>query len=237
MLFSIWTPHAVLSNSFLWESIAWRIVEAQHVASTMKIVDTADEQILLEKLLEGNKPDYVRGTEHLDYLLATPFRYPTRKGGSRFRSFSEPGVFYAAESIKTAAAETGYWRWRFLQDALDLDQIEPVAHTAFQISVRAKVVDLRKEPFVSDGAWLSKTNYEPTQAFSRTAREVGLGGIIYQSVRNPEPSWCVAILAPDAFSDNKPNPIMQTWWLLVKQDEVVWRRDDQAIIFKASYWV
>lgn len=237
MSFNTWTPLAVSSEAFLWESAVWRIVEAQHVASTMKVVDTNDEQTLLESLLDGNKPGYALGTERLDYLLATPFRYPTRTGGSRFRAPNDPGVFYAAESIATAAAELAYWRWKFLKDSPDLDQIEPVAHTAFQAFVKTELIDLRQEPFVTDDAWLHKTNYAPTQALAGIARKAELGGILYQSVRNPEPSWCVAILTPTAFSESKPDPAMETWWLAVKQDEVIWRRDAQSIAFKAIYWI
>lgn len=203
----------------------------------MKVVDTNDEQTLLESLLDGNKPGYAFGTENLDYLLATPFRYPTRAGGSRFRAPNDPGVFYAAESVVTAAAELGYWRWKFLKDSPDLDQIEPVAHTAFQASVKTKVIDLRQAPFVTDEAWLHKTNYTPTQALAGIARHAGLGGIIYKSVRNPDPSWCAAILISTAFSESKPAPAMQTWWLAVKKDEVIWRRDAQSIVFEANYWI
>ena len=36
--------------------LAWRGVEAQHVVSTMRLVDTPAEQDLLEQLLEGSKP-------------------------------------------------------------------------------------------------------------------------------------------------------------------------------------
>jgi len=107
------------------------MVESQHIAATMKLVDTRDEQDLLETMLESSKPVQPDDTAGLDYLLATPFRYHPRRGGSRFRSATDPGVFYGAESVRTAGAELGYWRWKFLQDAVDLDRIEPVAHTAF----------------------------------------------------------------------------------------------------------
>ena len=42
MLSSTWTPPAVSSEARPWVGRAWRMVEAQHVASTMKIVDDAD---------------------------------------------------------------------------------------------------------------------------------------------------------------------------------------------------
>jgi hypothetical protein len=47
-------------------------VEAQHVASTMKIVDDAAEQDLLESLLEASKPPLPDPADGLDYLLASP---------------------------------------------------------------------------------------------------------------------------------------------------------------------
>ena len=116
------------------------MVEAQHIASTMKIVDNHDEQDLLESLLEGSKPAHPAGALKLDYLLATPFRYNPLRGGSRFRAITDPGVFYGAESVRTASAELGYWRWRFLKDAVDLEKLEPVAHSAFRSDVKAQVV-------------------------------------------------------------------------------------------------
>ena len=93
---TIWTPLAVSSEARAWAAPAWRIVEAQHVASTMKIVDDAAEQDVLELLLETSKPPQPSAVSTLDYLLATPFRYDPRRGGSRFRGATDPGVFYGA---------------------------------------------------------------------------------------------------------------------------------------------
>ncbi|WP_275356743.1 RES family NAD+ phosphorylase [Methylophilus sp. YYY-1] len=233
---NIWTPHAVSSEAFAWASLAWRMVEAQHVASTMKLVDTEAEQTLLEALLDSNKPPYAADTEHLDYLLSTPFRYPSRAGGSRFRGPNDPGVFYAAETVRTAAAELGYWRWRFLMDAPALSRIEPVPHTAFQVSLATQAIDLRNPPFNQDPAWQHKTNCQPTQALAVTAREVKLGAIIYTSVRDPQPAWCIAVLTPQAFKENTPRPEKQTWWLVVNTQEVIWRRDYESFTFDSVLW-
>lgn len=230
-------PHAVLSEARPWTERAWRVVEAQHTASTMKIVDGAVEQDLLESLLEGSKPTQPASTVALDYLLATPFRYSPRKGGSRFRAAIDPGVFYGAQSVHTACAELGYWRWRFLQDCVDLDRIEPVAHTAFQTTISTTVVDLRTPAFSADAAlWTHPTDYSATQAFAQTARQAELGAIVYQSVRDPQPSWCIAVLTPKAFARPKPEPLTQTWWLAVQQHEVVWRREQESFIFSAADW-
>lgn len=237
MSFNTWTPLAVSSEARGWQGVVWRIVEAQHIASTMKIVDSRDEQDLLETLLEGSKPARPTAADALDYLLATPFRYDPLRGGSRFRSATDPGVFYGAESVRTASAELGYWRWKFLKDAVDLEKLEPVAHTAFRADVSTLVVDLRNPPFSVDAqVWLHPTDYSATQAFARAAREANVGGITYESVRDPHPAWCAALMTPQAFSEPKPHPAMQTWWLAVHQDEVIWRRDNESMTFSAAEW-
>lgn len=203
----------------------------------MKIVDSQDEQNLLETLLEESKPAQPITVETLDYLLVTPFRYDPLRGGSRFRSVTDPGVFYGAESVRTASAELSYWRWKFLKDAVDLEKLEPVAHTAFRADVNTLAADLRKPPFSANvEAWSHPVDYSATQAFARVAREANIGGIVYQSVRDPQPAWCMALLTPQAFSKPKPHPKVQTWWLAVYQDKVIWRRGNGSMMFSASTW-
>ena len=78
-----WTPTALAAEARAWRGKAWRVVEAQHEASTMKLVDGPEEQRLLEQLLEAAKPPLPAAAHGLHYLLATPFRYPPLPGGSR----------------------------------------------------------------------------------------------------------------------------------------------------------
>jgi hypothetical protein len=235
--FNTWTPLAVSSEAHDWSGALWRIVEAQHVASTMKIVDSRDEQDVLELLLEGSKPGQPKAAAELDYLLATPFRYPPPGRGSRFRGPTDPGVFYGAESVRTASAELGYWRWRFLRDAPALQRLEPVPHTAFRAAARTPAIDLRQAPLVSDAAtWMHPSDYRGTQDLARVARTAGIGGIVYRSVRDPEPAWCLALLTPAAFARAQPYPERQTWWLAVHQDAVLWRRESQSMTFATADW-
>ena len=207
------------------------------LANAMKIVENAAEQDLLESLLEGSKPPQPVSAAGLDYLLATPFRYDPLRGGSRFRAATDPGVYYGAQSVRTACAELGYWRWKFLRDAVDLQRLEPVAHTAFRVNISTRAVDLREPPFDADMMHWSSVDCSATQNFARVARAAGVGGIVYPSARDPEPGWCVAVLTPQAFASRKQDPLMQTWWLAVQQDAVVWRREGEALIFSVSGWV
>ncbi len=237
MSFTTWTPPAVSSETRPWRAVAWRIVESQHIAATMKLVDTRDEQDVLESLLESSKPRLAARLAGLDYLLATPFRYHPLRSGSRFRGVTDPGVFYGAGSIQTAGAELGYWRWRFLLDAPELERIDPVAHTAFSVEMGTAAVDLRLPPFDRDRAiWRHRSDYAATQAFARIARDAGVGGIIYQSVRDPEPGWCIALLDPGGFAQARPLAGMQTWYLAVSRRAVTWRREAESMTFSVAHW-
>lgn len=232
-----WTPRAVSAEARGWSGAAWRLVEAQHIAATMKLVDTRSEQDVLEALLDAAKPALPAAAAPLHYLLATPFRYPARPGGTRFRGEADPGVFYGAGCVRTAAAELGYWRWRFLRDAVDLERLPPVAHTAFRAAIATKAVDLRQLPFERDAPlWQHPRDYGATQAFARVAREADIGAIRYRSVRDPRPGWCIALLEPQGFAGASPDPALQTWFLAVSRQVVSWRREGEAWEFSAAGW-
>ncbi len=215
------------------------MVEAQYLASTAKIVDTRAEQELLEDILEERKPPIPQEAAGLHYLLFSPFRYETRHpSGSRFRAVSDPGVFYAAETVRTAAAEVGYWRWRFLQDTTGLERLQPCSFTAFRVPIKTGCVDLRKPPFDSDALkWHHQSDYSATQALGRSARDAGIGAILYQSVRDPEKHFCAAVLTPSAFAAKKPDSATQSWMLTISTEEAIWmRQDDESFSFRTSNW-
>ena len=237
MSFTTWTPLAVSSAAHPWRAVAWRIVESQHIAATMKLVDTRDEQDLLESLLESSKPRLRTDLRELDYLLAAAFRYAPLRRGSRFRGITDPGVFYGAQSVQTAGAELGYWRWRFLRDSPDLERLDPVPHSAFSVELATDAVDLRQPVFDTDRAvWQHRSDYAGTQAFARVARDADVGAIVYQSVRDPQLGWCTAVLSPAAFAQPKPRAGLQTWYLAVSRQGVTWRREAESMSFSVSHW-
>lgn len=210
------------------------------MASTSKLVDTRAEQELLEDILEEHKPPIPDEATELHYLLFSPFRYETRQpSGSRFRAVNDPAVFYAAETVRTAAAEVGYWRWRFLQDTAGLERLQPCSFTSFRVPIRTGCIDLREPPYDTDAPqWQHLADYSATQAFGRIARDAGIGAILYQSVRDPEQHFCVAVLTPLAFAAKKPDSVTQTWVLTISSEEAIWmRQDDESFSFRTSWWL
>jgi hypothetical protein len=228
---STWTPRAVASEAGPVELAAWRAVEAQHVASTRRLVDSLAEQRVLEELLDATKPAVPAEAARLHYLLATPFRYASLYP-SRFRTPADPGVFYGAEERRTACAEVGFWRWRFLTDSAGLESLGPSPQTLFQVKLKARAVDLRRKPFVRDQAkWRHPSDYAVTQAFARAARAAPAAIVRYESVRDPERGGCVAVLEPAAFAKRDP-VAQQTWHLTVTRSASAWQRDGEAFEFR-----
>ena len=169
-----WTPPALASEGHAYAHLLWRVVEAQHTASTMRLVDSLEEQGTLEAVLELSKPALPDAARALHYLLGTPFRYRPR-AGSRFRCAFEAGVWYGAELLRTALAEKSYWRLRFLLDSPGTPQLKPVPHTAFRAGCAPHAaLDLTAEPLVRErSAWTSPVSYARTQALATGARAAG----------------------------------------------------------------
>jgi hypothetical protein len=208
------TPQMLKENTHRHSAKPWRVVEAQHRASTMRLVDTLAEQRVLEDLLEASKPPLPAEAAPLHYLLATPFRYPAPPpAGSRFRGIGDAGVWYGADKVHTALAEVAYWRLRFLADSPATPDLPPVPHTAFRASVGGGAIALSRPPFERQRKlWEDPSSYVATQALARTSRDAGIAMIRYRSVRDPEHRACVAILTPKAF--RQPEPLEQHTWLL-----------------------
>lgn len=232
---STWTAPAVASEAFRAQRRLWRAVEAQHVASTLRLVATANEQILLERLLEETKPPVPAVAADLHYLLATPFRYASPIG-SRFRAPADTGIWYGAEAQRTACAELGFWRWRFLIDSDGLQSMGPSPQTVFQAGIHAGLIDLTAAPFTRSRAeWTNPNAYDATQGFAHVAREAGVDAIRYESVRDPEHGGAVAVLQPACFKPRKPLQ-QATWFLTVRAESVIWQREGQTFEFDARDW-
>lgn len=211
-------------------------MEHQYTAATRKLVDTLSEQELLEQVLEASKPRYPEGTEHLHYLLRTPFRYrPPRRLGSRFgRPVPGQGVFYAAEHRVTALAEFAFWRRRFFQAAagVRLPRNEERL-TVFTVDYASRrCLDLTQPPLSEDRAvWTHPDDYSGTQALADSARSCGTEVIRYESVRDPEHRNNVALLSWRAFRVRRP-VAQQTWHLHLGETESQCCRYDYCHVFR-----
>src|SRR6516225_1300360 len=200
-----WTPAALSSDAHALKGECWRLVEAQHSYSTLKLVDSVDEQRALEELVEDTKPPLPPECRGLHYLMSTPFRYgapyPT---GSRFRRAGlTAGVFYAAERPGTAIAELTFYRLLFFAESPDTPwPANPGEYTAFAADFTTRNgIDLTRNPFDTHRAvWTHPTNYGPCQDLADAARGARIHVIRYRSARTRDESFNLALLSCRAFA-------------------------------------
>jgi RES domain len=211
----IWTRVALSSEFRHLEGTCWRLVEAQHRVSTLKLTNTLAEQALLEELIENTKPVIPTECRHLDFLMATPFRYGAAYPmGSRFRRAGRTlGIYYAAEHPSAAVAEMAFYRLLFFAESpLTPWPADAAEYTAFSAEILTdRLLDLTQEPLSADAPlWTDLVNYETCQSFADAARVVETDVIRYQSARDPAKGANLAILMCRAFA--RPAPVeRQTW--------------------------
>jgi hypothetical protein len=230
-----WTPLAVGSEASRATRRLWRAVEAQHIASSLRLVGSLEEQAVLEGILDGSKPALPNNAKDLHYLLATPFRYASPIG-SRFRAPTDAGVWYGAEKERTACAELGFWRWRFLRDSAGIHSLGPAPQTVFRAAIDGRMVDLTRAPFKrAHASWTDPNDYSACQRFAQVAREAEVDAIRYQSVRDPEHDGAVAVLQPACFKPRQPLE-QRIWLLTVRPEAAIWQREDKSLEFLARDW-
>ena len=204
---NIWTRCAERFEPQRLSGPAWRAVESQHVTSTRKLVDSDDEQQVLEALIDTAKPPWPTGRRFvgLHYLLATPFRHPPLRYGSRFGTRRERGIFYCAEEQATVFAEKAYYVLLFLEGT-EAD-IEPLTRplTVFQVRVSTKKgADLTQAPFDDHVELISSpTSYGDSQLLGASMREAGVAAFRFVSARDPKAGANLGLFEP-VFTTKQP---------------------------------
>ena len=217
---SIWTRCAGDSRLRLLHLSPWRVVEAQHQVSTRKLVDSAEEQALLEELIDRVKPPDLTGGR-LHYLLFTPFRYPPLAHGSRFGGRRERGIWYGSMDRRSAFAEVAYYRFVFLEGSHAALGTVETPLTAFTARVRtARGIDLVASPFDAHRrAIASPTSYTSSQALGTAMRGARVDAFTYPSARDIEGGINVGVFTPSVFGRAKPKSF-ETWHCAAGRERV-----------------
>jgi RES domain len=252
---SIWTRCAGASRLAPLRLSPWRVVEAQHLVSTRKLVDSIEEQIVLEQLIEVSKPvgPRARGGEGArvpaatgpdrHVLLTTPFRYPPLRHGSRFAGRFEPSLWYGSEDQRTVFAEAAYYRLVFLDGTrADLGTVA-TWHTAFTVQARtARGIDLTAQPFERHRAAISSpADYTTSQMLGSAMREAGVELFRYRSARDAAGGVNVGIFGPAVFGEARPRHF-ETWHATSTRDRVEfvrrdWRQDQRFTCSRSQFLV
>jgi hypothetical protein len=158
----------------------------------------------LEDLVDATTPAVPAECQDLDDLLSRPFRYAPYPKGSRFRRAGlTPGVYYATDQPRTAAAEMAFYRLLFFAESPDTPwPANPLQCTGFSATILSPYsLDLTKPPLDDDrSVWRHPVEYAACQELADAARKAGAEILRYESARDPEVGGlCVAVLTCTAF--------------------------------------
>jgi hypothetical protein len=187
----------------------------------MRLVDSLDEQAILEAELDNSKPAVPASCRGRHFLLATPFRYAPYPHGSRFRRARQrDGAFYCAERVETAVAETAFYALLFFLSSPGTPlPTNPLERSAFRVPIRTgRALDLTIPPLDANrDAWTHPTDYTHCQDLGDMARSAGIEAIRYESIRDPDRGANLVLLSPAALAATTPEAI-QTWHILLRRD-------------------
>lgn len=211
-LLDIWTQCAEKFKNQSKKIEPWRVVEGQYDVSTRKLVDSLEEQAILEEMIDSVKPKLRDDLHELHYLLSTPFRHPPLKNGSRFGTRQERGIYYGSETPATSFSETAYYRFFFLNGMTQDPGLVELNHTLFQAQGFARsFADLTEESFQGfQGELASPVSYEWTQLLGTAMRKDGMDAFRFQSARDPEKGINFGIFEPQVFT--KKSPVYAEAW-------------------------
>lgn len=184
-----------------------RMVESQESIATNEIVDTLEEQALLEELLEKSKPNLPNAALGLHYLLATPFRYPPLNWGSRFGVRNERGIFYGSLETRTLLHEVAYYTFVFLNGLrAPLPKPLKTRHTQFSVELQTDRAVLLNDPKFDDiqSRLRHLSDYTFTQQLGSHMRALSVQAFLFYSARDPGDGLNAGVFDPSCFKGQEP---------------------------------
>jgi len=219
----IWTQCAQKFKFTSYTGNPWRVVEAQHIVATRKLVDTEEEHAILEDLIDAAKPTkpYDEECKTYHYLLWTPFRYPPLQYGSRLGIRDRRGLWYGSEKVETAFAEKAYYTFLLRSGSRADFGVFETAVTVFCASVSTQLcADLTRPPFIPfEGELGSPTSYSVSQRIGTELRDLGAEVIGFRSARCPDRGVNIAVAKLSAFQERRPQE--ESSWFCVSSEKTV----------------
>ncbi len=238
---------AIENNTASLRGVAWRVVEDQSDIITRPLTRTDDEQDLLERLIDTAKPpapdpEREPAFRGLHYLLATPFRYPPLRYGSRFGGRHERGIWYGAHTPPTALAEKAFYLLANWRQSRAPAQPTQNRFTAFSVRVKTpRGLDLTASAFARHHRALAAADtYHAAQTTGTRMRQAGVEAFTYRSARDPQGGTAVGVFTPAAFATATPVfTAFQTWKMASDQHQITFEhappgQEPQRLTFRAE---
>ncbi len=171
------------------------------------MVDSIEEQEVLEELIEQSKPLLLLSQMNFHPLLYTPFRYPPLKNGSRFGKKTEPSLWYGSLTIETMMAEKAFYQFVFINASTANFGLVTSPMTTFSTHLNIlNGIKLNETPFGQFKNEISSpSHYENSQFLGTRMRENNVDGFTFYSARDSKKGINVGIFKINAFRDKNPD--------------------------------
>ena len=198
-------PLAKAAQEVVLTGTVLRLVQQQGLHTLGPLVDDLEQLARLETLVEASKPPWPTATlgPPSHPLLATPFRYPPLRHGSRFGGRESRGIFYGSRSRTGSLLEGAFSSFLFWDG---MQEPPPTAirrrQTLFSVVIHTNR-GLKLQTLPKDAAQPTlrdPRHYGPTQRLGQWMREAGLEAFEYGSARSSEPLVQVGVLTPAALA-------------------------------------
>ena len=169
----------------------------------------------LNRVPAQERPYGIRGC---NYALG-PFVH-LNPDGSRF-SKGDFGIYYAAEDVQTAIAETRYHQQYYFSSVVGL-KFDRLSMRCLKTQFSANLRDIRDDS-LKQSDWYSKDNYSAAQQLGENVKANNDAGIAYWSVRIDN-KICYALFSPSVIRD-----VIQT-----THYEYIWDGEKITVAFETT---
>ncbi|MDK4735976.1 RES family NAD+ phosphorylase [Rhizobium sp. CNPSo 3490] len=153
------------------------VARAADLEAVMELVGWTNDRLVADRIRRLPENEWVYGTPNASIVMAAFLHVAA--GGMRFNG-PDLGAWYAADNLKTAAAEVGH----HLRREAVARGVATMARTyrSYSATLAGNYLDIRGEqalrPDIYDG-----TSYAASQVLGEQVRASGGAGILYDSVR------------------------------------------------------
>jgi hypothetical protein len=153
------------------------VATAADLAAVMELVGWTNDRLVAERIARLPQAEWVYGTTNASIVMAAFLH--VAPGGMRFNG-PELGAWYAADDIRTAAAEVGH-HLRRETVARNLTAMSRT-YRAYAATLLGDYLDIRGEQAIRPDVYASD-RYDASQEFGEEVRASGGAGLLYDSLR------------------------------------------------------
>jgi hypothetical protein len=178
--------HRLIPSQFPPIGLFDTVATAADLSGVMELVDWTNDRLVADRIDRLPQSEWVYGVPNASIVMAAFLH--VAPGGMRFNG-SELGAWYAADDIRTAAAEVGH----HLRREAVARSVATMSRTyrAYTATLLGDYLDIRGQRVTRSDVYASE-RYDASQKLGEDVRASGGAGLLYDSLRRRAGSNVVA---------------------------------------------